>query len=369
MIYLTFNDQPSGIYQSQVIDVILELNLHVKCPIKLISFISIRNYWTNRRKIKLLYPNSIIFMMFPRLKNWKTNVLQLAFVRGIRNQAILARGPMAFSLANKLNSNVTYDGRGAVKAELLEYPKVIPDKKIVDSIISAEKSAVRNAKYKIAVSEKLVDYWRKEFDYTDNNHIIIPCALTESISVDIEFKNKLLSKYNWSASDIILVYSGSIAGWQSFEKVRGLIEEWINVQNVKVLFLSEINGVLESLLLKYPNNIKQEWVSHDMVANYLSLGDYGILIREDNTTNYVASPVKFAEYLNSGLKVLISKHIGDYSALVKIKDLGYVINNDIIHLTKPSQMEKEGLNEFVKTYLTKESKRKNYQQLIHEVLK
>ncbi|WP_458628877.1 hypothetical protein [Winogradskyella sp. PC D3.3] len=197
MIYFTFNDQPSGIYQSQVIDVISELNLHVDKPIRLVAFISIRNYGKNRRKIKSLYPNSIILMMFPRLNNWKMNLFQLAFVKGIKKETILARGPMAFYLANKLNSNVSYDGRGAVKAEMVEYPKMIPNKKLVHSIISAERSAVLNAKHKIAVSEKLVEYWRNEFDYRGSNHIIIPCTLTNSMVVDEEFKKELFFKYNW----------------------------------------------------------------------------------------------------------------------------------------------------------------------------
>lgn len=369
MIYLTFNDHPSGVFQSQVIDVILELNLQVDQPIKLVSFISIRNFWSNRRKIKLVYPNSLVLMMLPGLKNWKLNVVRLGLVRGVRKQPILARGPMAFYLANKLTTNVSYDGRGAVKAELIEYPEMIPSKTIVDSIISAERSAVLKAKFKIAVSEKLVDYWRSEFNYVENNHIVIPCTLTESRMTEFDSKDRLLSKYNWSDTDIILIYSGSIAGWQSFEKVSDLIEKWIKVQNVKVLFLSQLNNVLNTLIIKYPNNIKQEWVSHDLVANYLSLGDYGILIREENMTNLVASPVKFAEYLNAGLQVLISEHLGDYSALVKSNGLGYVINNDIVHLTKTSQIEKNRMSQFVKMFLTKEANRENYQKLISEILK
>ncbi|WP_417860052.1 hypothetical protein [Winogradskyella sediminis] len=369
MIYFTFNDQPSGIYQSQVVDVLSELNLHVDKPIRLVAFISIRNYGKNRRKIKSLYPNSIILMMFPRLNNWKMNLFQLAFVKGIKKEAIFARGPMAFYLANKLNSNVTYDGRGAVKAEMEEYPKMIPNKKLVHSIISAERSAVLNAKYKIAVSEKLVEYWRNEFDYRGSNHIIIPCTLTKSMVVDEEFKKELFFKYNWGQKDIVLIYSGSIAGWQSFEKISDLIEKWIEAQNVKVLFLSKRNDVLEKLILKYPNNIKQEWVGHDEVGNYLSIGDYGILIREDNVTNAVASPVKFAEYLNSGLKVLISKNIGDYSSLVEKQDLGSVIYEDIIPLQNVSHIDKDRIKKFVQRTLTKKSNRNNYKQFIREVLK
>ena len=48
-------------------------------------------------------------------------------------------------------------------------------------------------------------------------------------------------------------------------------------------------------------------------------------MRHDSITNRVSSPVKFGEYLQAGLKILISNHIGDYSRLVQENKLGLVI--------------------------------------------
>jgi hypothetical protein len=79
------------------------------------------------------------------------------------------------------------------------------------------------------------------------------------------------------------------------------------------------------------------------VKDYLSISDYGILIREYSVTNKVASPTKFAEYLNAGLKVIISPEIGDFSAMVDKYNLGYVYheNNDMLDLKKVSNPEKK----------------------------
>ena len=53
MIYLTYNDLPSGIYYSQVTDVVNYLNsIQTKEKVRLVAFISIRGFFTNRKKIK-----------------------------------------------------------------------------------------------------------------------------------------------------------------------------------------------------------------------------------------------------------------------------------------------------------------------------
>ena len=66
-------------------------------------------------------------------------------------------------------------------------------------------------------------------------------------------------------------------------------------------------------------------MTHHQVPDYLSAADYGLLLREENVTNGVASPVKFAEYLSCGLQILISANLGDFSGMVAEDSLGYVI--------------------------------------------
>jgi glycosyltransferase involved in cell wall biosynthesis len=61
------------------------------------------------------------------------------------------------------------------------------------------------------------------------------------------------------------------------------------------------------------------------VPRYLAAADVGLLPRDENLVNRVASPVKFAEYLASGIPVILSDGIGDYSELVRSGDLGAVL--------------------------------------------
>jgi glycosyltransferase involved in cell wall biosynthesis len=75
------------------------------------------------------------------------------------------------------------------------------------------------------------------------------------------------------------------------------------------------------------------------------MADYGILIRPNSITNSVASPVKFAEYLASGLQVLISDGIGDFSEFVVREKIGYLINNvvDIDSVDFVKNVKKESI--------------------------
>lgn len=67
-------------------------------------------------------------------------------------------------------------------------------------------------------------------------------------------------------------------------------------------------------------------VSSEDVPRYLSAADVGLLLREANPVNAVASPVKFAEYLACGVPVLLTESIGDYSELVLTEGLGGVVD-------------------------------------------
>jgi hypothetical protein len=72
-------------------------------------------------------------------------------------------------------------------------------------------------------------------------------------------------------------------------------------------------------------------VPHGEVPNYLVAADSALLLRDDSIINRVASPVKFAEYLLSGLPVVLTDGIGDVSTLV-----GHTGVGTCVHPARPS---------------------------------
>lgn len=67
-------------------------------------------------------------------------------------------------------------------------------------------------------------------------------------------------------------------------------------------------------------------VPHRQVPGLLMAADVGLLIREDNVVNSVAAPTKFAEYLASGLPVLVSEGVGDTAEVVTRHAAGWLLN-------------------------------------------
>ncbi|HNB13105.1 MAG TPA: glycosyltransferase [Bacteroidia bacterium] len=372
MIYLTYADQPSGVYSSQVVDVCNFLNESHNAQIRLVSFISLHNFSHNRQKIKREMPSAIVLPMLPRMTSFGFNTLMLFFVLLFLNQrSVIARNVLAARIALRLKSilklKVCFDGRGAIAAEWNEY-QVVPLQEWKNSIHTWEKSVVLNADFRIAVSEELVKYWNERYGYSENKHVVIPCTLNTSFRPEILKQEEIENarkKMKFNADDIILVYSGSTAGWQSFDLLQGFLQKIINNnKNIKVLFLSEKDKNVDQLKAEFPDKIFQTFVKHSEVSGILKSCDIGILIREKSVTNQVASPTKFAEYLSAGLPVIISEGIGDYTSFVKQNDCGWVLDESPLQMNRLNISERNRLLQLVNDHFTKKSHNASYTNLI-----
>lgn len=372
MIYLTYADQPSGVYSSQVVDVCNFLNESHNAQIRLVSFISLHNFSHNRQKIKREMPSAIVLPMLPRMTSFGFNTLMLFFVLLFLNQrSVIARNVLAARIALRLRSflklKVCFDGRGAIAAEWNEY-QVVPLQEWKNSIHTWEKSVVLNADFRIAVSEELVKYWNERYGYSENKHVVIPCTLNTSFRPEILKQEEIENarkKMKFNADDIILVYSGSTAGWQSFDLLQGFLQKIINNnKNIKVLFLSEKDKNVDQLKAEFPDKIFQTFVKHSEVSGILKSCDIGILIREKSVTNQVASPTKFAEYLSAGLPVIISEGIGDYTSFVKQNDCGWVLDESPLQMNRLNISERNRLLQLVNDHFTKKSHNASYTNLI-----
>ena len=376
MIYLTFGDQPSGVYQSQVVDVAKYMGELSGSSVRLVSFVSIRGFSETRKKIQALYPDAIVKRSWPKLTNWRKNYRALKKVcRRTGEKKIVCRGVFATLLAIRLRdegiiSTVVLDGRGAYAAEWNEYD-VVPDEALKREISGFEKKVVLEADLRIAVSQKLVEYWRSEYGYEKEDHVIIPCTIREGFAKEqqeLSVISKTREKYGYKASDILLVYAGSVAGWQSLDALDRLLLGLVKGNSsIKVIFLAKME--LESLRLhkEFPENVDCRWLPHKEVADFLGMCDYGILIRELSVTNKVAAPTKFAEYLSCGIKVLISEGIGDYTEMVRKDDLGYIMNLDSdrsIPLSGISEADRKRCSEYGVTRFSKEYYETAYRTLI-----
>jgi glycosyltransferase involved in cell wall biosynthesis len=220
----------------------------------------------------------------------------------------------------------------------------------------------------------LVQYWRDEFNYKGEeflNYVVIPCTVNDNVFIsNISPHMDLRTKYNYTEDDIILVYSGSAESWQSFYLIDQLLGKLLEQnEKIKVLFMAKIDLSSLNVYNSYKSRIKKMWVDPSEVTQILSMCDYGLLIREKTVTNQVASPTKFAEYLASGLKVLISENVGDFSKLVEKNNLGIVIkpNQEIEKIRRQNKNEKQIIIEFAKSHFQKSVFDNEYRVLINRL--
>lgn len=374
MLYITLLDQfHPGIYSSQVIDVCDFLNKKYNTKIRILAFLSVKElfYTDARKKLKQLSPTAIVLPAFPKLQYFQLTSVLLFFVCLFTGERIaICRNVFSTVMALKIKrlkllKKVILDGRSAMAAEIEEY-NVFPVEFIKKNIRKFEAKAVLSSDFRIAVSHQLIDYWKKNYGYSQNQHVVIPCTLDTKYFNDLNKtidENKLISikkELGINENDIVLVYSGSTAPWQSFQ----LLEEFIcpimeQKSEIKILFLSKENKDNLRLKNKYYDRVIIKWVEHKDVLNYLSCCDYGILLREQSVTNKVASPTKFAEYLFVGLPILISENLGDFTAFVTEKNCGFILSEFNIKsrdkLKKVDSILKEKNHFLSLTYFQKDS--------------
>lgn len=368
MYFLTYNDAPSGVYFSQVTDVCRYWEDTFKERVRLIAFISLHDFFVNKNKIRFAYPDSYVFPMVPGIENWKLNATRLrTFFLFRKKEKVIARGVFATLLAleSKKFTKVCFDARGAYNAEWSEYLKE-HSPALASKMKELEKQALMKADYRIAVSQKLVDYWKEEYGYNDSKHVVIPCTLDSSnpVSYDKTISGKIRKEFNVSDDEILLVYSGSSAQWQSFGQLEEHITKALQVNpKIKLLMLAK-PGTEKAIAEKFPGRVIQAWVRPDEVTSYLNAGDYGLLIREPSVTNKVSSPVKFAEYLAAGLQVIISEDIGDYSNFVKEQHCGMLVESvNWAELKRPDESLKLKMVEMAKKHFLKASYKEQYSKV------
>ena len=363
IIYLTYNDQPSGVYWSQVTDVVAHLNTLGGPHVRLVALVSARGLRHTRAQIRARCPDAWVLPMVPTKRRWRANTGIVALVcRLLKPTGMMCRGPFATWMALRARSKglvkrVIFDGRGAYAAEWEEY-RLIDDDELIAAVRPTEQEAVRSSDWRLAVSHALVEHWRERYGYTGHAHVVVPCTLANGWQEPVSDHPP--------DGRVRLVYSGSTAGWQSFEMLQHAVDRWLHKEPaLHVLFLSQHSPVIEALMARHPGRVEMKWLDHADVGPAIARCDHGIMVRERTITNQVASPTKFAEYLASGLRVITNAGLGDLSATVAEHDLGLIVDADSDPEFAPAtDVQRDRARAFARAHFTKQAYQKEYQRVL-----
>jgi hypothetical protein len=186
------------------------------------------------------------------------------------------------------------------------------------------------------VSNKQKEYYTKTYgSYLSRKYIIIPGAANRDVFFySNQIRNGLREKYNIK-NNVVYLYSGTLSleyKWHIPDVLFSVIKEIHNYDNSSIfLFLTPDIDIAKYYfnLLNVPYyNYIIKYVDIKNMNPYLNMADYAFLLREDEPINNQASPTKFAEYALTGLRIIISENVGDYTEYVKKENMGIVYKNN-----------------------------------------
>jgi len=242
---------------------------------------------------------------------------------GRNPMSLLCLAPAALWRTNRL----VLDYRGLLSEEYVLQRKIAKHGWMHRLLRRLEGWAIRRADLIVCVSERLSRRalrWRPE---CAGKILVVPCCYDPQLAKRDDRKvQRLRQEFGLDPhQDFVLTYAGSLSAWNRPEAILAIFRAFRAIHlRTRLLVLT---GDLPAAQLTFggePGVILRA-VPHGEIQNYLTVGDLGLLLRERNSVNRVASPVKFAEYLACGLPVLVSPGVGDFTHLVCAEQVGYVL--------------------------------------------
>jgi hypothetical protein len=232
---------------------------------------------------------------------------------------------------------IIYESRGSATAEYWYKRKRSYKNKIRFYLIKIrEYVSLKISDNVICVSNKQKEYYTKTYgSYLARKYIVIPGAANKDIFFySNQIRNDLREKYNIQ-DNVVYLYSGTLSleyKWHIPDVLFSVIKEIYNYDNSSIfLFLTPDIDIAEYYfnLLNIPYyNYIIKYIDIKNMNPYLNMADYAFLLREDEPINNQASPTKFAEYALTGLRIIISENVGDYTEYVKKENIGIVYKNN-----------------------------------------
>lgn len=336
--YINYDGINCSVFDSQIYTyckLLSENNLKVKL-INCDTFIGTDEYkdkmkvYLNSDNLSLLSikKNKILSLIINRKLTKK--IIKLIKIENLIGEKIIihCRGPFGSfiglrirkELKNYYNIKVVSDFRGAVIDEYLMRNK---DKNIIYKMIlklfiikinSIQSNVCKNSDYVLCVSKKLEEYLNYRYSVNCRVSIIPTCLDADNNRFNLEQREKIRDDLNLKHK-FIVVYCGGAQGYQNPEGlIKAFIKIGVSIDEAVFLIVTPDKKIFETYLIKLGVDKSKYLIvtaSHNEVYKYLSAADCAILLRDNINVNKVASPTKFAEYINCNLPVYISHNIGD----------------------------------------------------------
>lgn len=267
-----------------------------------------------------LYPN---YHFFNKIQNYEfkkvlKNLLTedtIVHVRGFS----FSEGLYSIIKRSKFNNiKLITDSRGAVYEETLLYKKLKPIffQLKLHQLRRNLSRLNRNTDAISCVSTSLKEYTLRRTPIAHDKIFVNHCLAGNNFSFSKSTRKEYRDKLGVKENEILFLFStGGDGNWQNTTKIISNIAD----KGYKILNLSKqiINN----------KNIINLFVPYEEVPKYLNAVDLAVIWRKNDIVNNVASPVKFSEYICSGLPVIGNDGIDLVNKYVEETGFGVIIED------------------------------------------
>lgn len=222
---------------------------------------------------------------------------------------------------NNKNSFIVADIHGTIK-ELVEFNATLKRRLVYLMLSNYENKMLQYVDEIFVVTSELKHLYLKKAKKKIPAHII-PCALENkdyTYEQVIKYRKKWRDEFGVSDNEILFIYSGGNSPWQSVDESYVVFTKFKSAySNAKFLIMSNTN-----IEQKYEDVIYRSF-SADRVFEVLFAGDIGFLIRSECSTNKVAFPNKYLEYVRANLEIISTPYLSDISQEIESENIGLIV--------------------------------------------
>lgn len=354
--YVTIEDPASGLFKTQVLDLLIHSVKASREKMGLCVFTYPWHLFSKRKCLRVLrntceasqiqlhiYPVLIpvkyslsTALWFHLTMSWLSLVAQLLPKCDIAH----CRGYFAtfMGIKSRTNSKVIFDMRSSWVDENVAAGRLAPDSNLHLNWLKLEQFCLHSASYTLGVSDAMELIARRGPTLA---YETIPIAANAAlIGFSESYRNRMRQKFGWEACQVA-VYSGSF-GLNGINvcvltRLLGLLGQ--PKHNLRFLFLTHEDPKLIAEILGRAGIDESAArcfsVSVEMLGNYLSIADFGIHALPAQPDSATRLGTKVVEYWVNGLPTLVTSTVGAAAQIINEFAVGQVVPIDALENNNP----------------------------------
>jgi len=190
----------------------------------------------------------------------------------------------------------------------------------------SEKWARKNADHIIVLTEKLREEYRNKFE-VKRRIDVIPCCVDLKRFADVHEARSARRTEIGIVDELLYIYVGKVGSWYLVDETFDLFRTALaRDRKCRLLIITpDEQSVFDAIAQRAgvpESTYSVRSAGFETVGEWMAAADVGLALIKPVSSKRGSSPVKFAEYLASGLPVISTSGIGDLDELIERHNIG-----------------------------------------------